>query len=193
MNVMRTARTHARTHLQRLSVTQMIMSGLMSAALFLLMSHAKPLDTLAPGRPPPSICCTYMVVSILGQFLVHMSVLISAMTLTRPHVVQVDICVYICIYYIVLVIIWICSAVSVLKIHVNSFHLIFDWYRLHWLWSWQLLLVDQLTFLALKCFNLLIFLAIWGMFNLQALRLHLWLYFFKYLVDLLHGRKGWTH
>ena len=30
---------------------------------------AKPLDTLAPARPPPSICCTYMLATIIGQCL----------------------------------------------------------------------------------------------------------------------------
>ena len=56
------------------------------------MSHAKPLTTLAPGRPPPSICCTYMVVDILGQFAVHMYVLLQAMGLARPHFVQAWVC-----------------------------------------------------------------------------------------------------
>jgi len=76
----------------KLGDQQMIMSGMMSAILFLLMSHAKPLNTLAPGRPPASICCTYMVVTILGQFAVHISVLIYAMNLTRPYVFQEWVC-----------------------------------------------------------------------------------------------------
>ena len=50
----------------------MITSGLVSAVLFLIMSHSKPLNTLAPARPPPSICCVYMVVDVLGQFAEHM-------------------------------------------------------------------------------------------------------------------------
>ena len=45
----------------KLGDQQMITSGLVSALLFLVMSHSKPLNTLAPARPPPSICCVYMV------------------------------------------------------------------------------------------------------------------------------------
>ena len=41
----------------KLGDQQMMMSGLFSAVLFLLMSHAKPLDTLARTRPPSSIVC----------------------------------------------------------------------------------------------------------------------------------------
>jgi cation-transporting ATPase 13A1 len=33
----------------KLGDQQLIMSGMTSAVLFMLMSHAKPLDTLAPG------------------------------------------------------------------------------------------------------------------------------------------------
>jgi hypothetical protein len=77
----------------------MITSGLVSAVLFLIMSHSKPLNTLAPARPPPSICCVYMVVDVLGQFAVHMYVLASAMHLARPLVTQVllYVCVPVCV------------------------------------------------------------------------------------------------
>jgi len=76
----------------KLGDQQMILSGLMSAMLFLIMSHAKPLTTLAPERPPPSICCIYIVVDILGQFAVHMYVLVTAMDMTRPLVPQSWVC-----------------------------------------------------------------------------------------------------
>jgi len=76
----------------KLGDSQMILSGLTSAMLFLLMSHAKPLTTLASTRPPASICCTYMVAGILGQFAVHMWALLTAIDMARPHVVQAWVC-----------------------------------------------------------------------------------------------------
>ena len=45
----------------------MIASGLLSAALFLFMSHARPLVTLAPRRPPATIVCTYMAFTVFAQ------------------------------------------------------------------------------------------------------------------------------
>ena len=76
----------------KLGDSQMILSGLTSAMLFLLMSHAKPLTTLASTRPPASICCTYMVAGILGQFAVHMWALLTAIDMARPLVVQAWVC-----------------------------------------------------------------------------------------------------
>lgn len=69
----------------KLGDSQMMLSGLLSAVLFFTMSNAKPLDTLAPQRPPSTICCTYMVLTIAGQFAVHLSVLLAAIDMTRPH------------------------------------------------------------------------------------------------------------
>ena len=46
---------------------QMMASGLLSAALFLFMSHARPLVTLAPRRPPATIVCVYMAFTVFAQ------------------------------------------------------------------------------------------------------------------------------
>jgi hypothetical protein len=46
---------------------QMMASGLLSAALFLFMSHARPLVTLAPRRPPATIVCFYMAFTVFAQ------------------------------------------------------------------------------------------------------------------------------
>mmetsp|Transcript_37397 Transcript_37397/g.85175 ORF Transcript_37397/g.85175 Transcript_37397/m.85175 type:complete len:330 (+) Transcript_37397:2-991(+) len=76
----------------KLGDTQMLMSGLLSAFLFFTMSNAKPLDTLAPQRPPASICCAYMVCTVAGQFAVHLAVLLHAISMTRPHRKEAWIC-----------------------------------------------------------------------------------------------------
>ena len=49
--------------------------GMASAALFFVISHAKPLSRLSPQRPHPNIFSLYVFASILGQFAVHLAFL----------------------------------------------------------------------------------------------------------------------
>lgn len=70
----------------------MMLSGIFCAVLFLVMSHAKPLETLAPLRPPASILCFYMALTVAGQFALHMFSLWSAIEMTRPHIVPGWVC-----------------------------------------------------------------------------------------------------
>ena len=51
----------------KLGDQQMMTSGLLSAAMFLFMSHAKPLTNLAPRRPPATIINTYMAITVFLQ------------------------------------------------------------------------------------------------------------------------------
>ncbi|GFR45828.1 hypothetical protein Agub_g7192, partial [Astrephomene gubernaculifera] len=60
----------------KLSDTQATVSGMLSAAQFLFISQAKPLDSLSPVRPHPSIFNAYFFGSLLGQFAVHLGLLI---------------------------------------------------------------------------------------------------------------------
>lgn len=55
---------------------QATISGMMSAALFLMLSFAKPLPILSPERPYPNIFCAYVFLSILGQCFLHLGCLI---------------------------------------------------------------------------------------------------------------------
>ena len=50
--------------------------GMLSAMLFFVISHAKPLDKLSPQRPHPNIFSAYVFMSLLGQFAAHMVFLI---------------------------------------------------------------------------------------------------------------------
>lgn len=76
----------------KLGDSQMTLSGIFSAILFLVMSHAKPLKTLAPTRPPATILCFYVFLTVAGQFAVHMYTLWASINLTRPHTVPGWVC-----------------------------------------------------------------------------------------------------
>ncbi|KAA8522607.1 hypothetical protein F0562_013032 [Nyssa sinensis] len=57
---------------------QATISGIFTAAFFLFISHARPLPTLSAERPHPNVFCFYVLLSLLGQFAVHLFFLISS-------------------------------------------------------------------------------------------------------------------
>uniref|UniRef100_A0A5B7CBG6 Cation-transporting P-type ATPase C-terminal domain-containing protein n=1 Tax=Davidia involucrata TaxID=16924 RepID=A0A5B7CBG6_DAVIN len=57
---------------------QATISGIFTAAFFLFISHARPLPTLSAERPHPNVFCSYVLLSLLGQFAVHLFFLISS-------------------------------------------------------------------------------------------------------------------
>lgn len=60
----------------KLSDFQATVMGMLSAALFFVISHAKPLDALSPQRPHPDIFSAYVFLSLTGQFVAHMAFLV---------------------------------------------------------------------------------------------------------------------
>ncbi|KAL3655459.1 putative manganese-transporting ATPase pdr2 [Castilleja foliolosa] len=62
----------------KLGDVQATISGVFTAAFFLFISHASPLPTLSAERPHPNIFCSYVLLSLLGQFTVHIFFLISS-------------------------------------------------------------------------------------------------------------------
>ena len=50
--------------------------GILSAAMFFVLSNAKPLEQLSARRPHPNIFCAYVFLSLLGQFAVHLVYLV---------------------------------------------------------------------------------------------------------------------
>ncbi|XP_074308297.1 putative manganese-transporting ATPase PDR2 [Silene latifolia] len=62
----------------KLGDVQATISGVFTAAFFLFISHARPLQTLSDARPHPNIFCYYVFLSLLGQFSLHILFLISA-------------------------------------------------------------------------------------------------------------------
>lgn len=65
--------------------TQMTASGLVVAALFFLLSQAKPLQALSARRPASSVFAPSVALSILGQFTVHLSSLFAVLYLCELH------------------------------------------------------------------------------------------------------------
>jgi len=64
----------------KLGDLQATLMGMASAALFFVISHAKPLARLSPQRPHPDIFSLYVFASILGQFAVHLFFLATTYT-----------------------------------------------------------------------------------------------------------------
>lgn len=62
----------------KLGDVQATISGVFTAAFFLFISHARPLPTLSAARPHPHVFCSYVLLSLLGQFALHLFFLISS-------------------------------------------------------------------------------------------------------------------
>lgn len=62
----------------KLGDIQATISGVFTAAFFLFISNARPLPTLSAERPHPNIFCAYVLLSLLGQFSIHIFYLISS-------------------------------------------------------------------------------------------------------------------
>ncbi|KAM7463802.1 hypothetical protein LguiA_031923 [Lonicera macranthoides] len=62
----------------KLGDVQATISGVFTAAFFLFISHARPLPTLSAERPHPNVFCSYVFLSLLGQFTMHIYFLISS-------------------------------------------------------------------------------------------------------------------
>lgn len=62
----------------KLGDVQATISGVFTAAFFLFISHARPLPTLSAERPHPNVFCSYVLLSLLGQFSLHLLFLISS-------------------------------------------------------------------------------------------------------------------
>lgn len=69
----------------KLGDIQATISGVFTAAFFLFISHARPLPTLSAERPHPHIFCSYVLLSLLGQFAIHLCFLISSVKEAEKH------------------------------------------------------------------------------------------------------------
>jgi cation-transporting ATPase 13A1 len=64
---------------------QMTATGLITAALFFFLSQAKPLIILAPHKPPGSAFAPSVMVSVVGQFVVHLGCLVATLSLCEQY------------------------------------------------------------------------------------------------------------
>lgn len=60
---------------------QMTVTGMATAGLFYLISTAKPLPTLSAVRPPESVFALSVMLSIFGQFAIHLACLLAVLYL----------------------------------------------------------------------------------------------------------------
>lgn len=67
----------------KFSQTQMVSSGIVLAICFLLLSSSKPLPELSRRRPITRVFHPYMMLSIFGQFAVHLYSLASSVALVQ--------------------------------------------------------------------------------------------------------------
>ena len=68
----------------------MTATGILSAALFFFLSQTKPLLVLSPRKPPASVFHTSILVSIIGQSLVHFASLLGTLYLTDTFISSED-------------------------------------------------------------------------------------------------------
>lgn len=69
---------------------QMTASGLITAGLFFFLSQAKPMQHLASIKPPSSVFCRSVSLSIVGQFLVHLACLVATLALCERFLTEED-------------------------------------------------------------------------------------------------------
>jgi cation-transporting ATPase 13A1 len=70
--------------------TQMTASGVVIAALFFFLSQAKPVPGISAEKPTNSIFATSVIVSLLGQFVVHFSSLLAVLYTCEKYVSSDD-------------------------------------------------------------------------------------------------------
>ena len=56
------------------------------AMFFLILSRAKPARKLSHQRPPSGVFCVNVMVSIFGQFLIHLAFLVAALRVAQPFI-----------------------------------------------------------------------------------------------------------
>jgi len=69
---------------------QMTASGLITAGLFFFLSQAKPLPQIAAAKPPSSVFCPSVAISVAGQFAVHLACLVATLALCERYVTPED-------------------------------------------------------------------------------------------------------
>ncbi|KAL4102033.1 hypothetical protein PRIC1_005781 [Phytophthora ramorum] len=65
---------------------ELTISGLSIAMFFLFLSRAKPARKLSHQRPPSGVFCISVLVSIFGQFVIHLAFLAAALRVAQPFI-----------------------------------------------------------------------------------------------------------
>ncbi|ETO04103.1 cation-transporting ATPase, partial [Reticulomyxa filosa] len=65
--------------------TQMTITGMMIAALFFFVTQSEPQEFLSAQQPHVSVFCPYIVLSLVGQILTHLCILMLAVKWSKPY------------------------------------------------------------------------------------------------------------
>ena len=69
----------------KMGETQMTISGMGTAFIFMALSWAQPVKELSPERPYARIFSPWMVLTVLLQFSIHLFSLVTAVNMALPH------------------------------------------------------------------------------------------------------------
>jgi len=69
---------------------QLTVVGLVVAALFFFVTKGRPLEKLSPERPPSSVLCKQVVISIIMQFTIHFVCIMFVTALSKLHLDPYD-------------------------------------------------------------------------------------------------------
>ncbi|KAL7746026.1 putative cation-transporting ATPase 1 [Sorochytrium milnesiophthora] len=70
---------------------QMTIQGFMIALCFFFISHGQPLDKRSKARPQPNISNFYILLSVIGQFVIHSASLVYITTTAKEHTGELEV------------------------------------------------------------------------------------------------------
>lgn len=73
-------------HGARSGDTQATITGIAMSAFFMMMSFAKPLEKLSKAKPDTTVFKPHLLLSVFGQFLIHLSAMMIAVHICEPYV-----------------------------------------------------------------------------------------------------------
>jgi len=82
--------TKLHTHGVKQGDRQLTVVGMVVAAMFLFVTKGKPLSTLSPQRPPSTVLCKQVLLSITVQFVIHFVAIMAATNLSLSYVDPYD-------------------------------------------------------------------------------------------------------
>eukprot|EP00850_Spirogloea_muscicola_P015302 SM000116S24223 [mRNA] locus=s116:84782:93563:- [translate_table: standard] len=90
LNCLATAYVLSVMHLDgvKLGDSQATIGGIFTTSFFLFISQAKPLERLSATRPQPQVFSLYVILSLLGQFVVHLTFLGTAVSWAKAYMPQ---------------------------------------------------------------------------------------------------------
>jgi predicted P-type ATPase len=73
-------------HGARTGDTQATVTGIAMSAFFMMLTFTKPLDKLSKAKPDTTVFTSPLLISVFGQFIIHLSAMMLAVHLCEPYV-----------------------------------------------------------------------------------------------------------